>query len=86
MSEKPSKKPAAVYTAKFANVVCSVYLRTNNCGYSYHDFVLARTFTTRTERENKSETFFASCEADLIQAVQAAAAWIRENSNSTGTL
>ena len=81
MTEKKTvaTKQKPEHTFSCGEITAHVYLRQSNCGYSYYDFALGRTWKSMaTGKEGHGASFFEKNEEDLIDAVRKASAWIRD--------
>ena len=57
----------------------------SNAGFVYRSFVLGRRWKSMaTGKESHGNSFFETHEADLLEAVRQAAAWIRCNNSDRG--
>ena len=81
MSEKKQTtfKQKPEHTIRCGVVIISIHLRQSNCGFGYWDYTIQRTWqSVTTRKEARGSTFFDKNEADIVEAVGKASAWIRE--------
>ena len=65
-------------------IAASVWQRQSPSGYAYYDFSLSRSWKSlSTEKTGYSKNFFETNEADLIEVIQKASAWITANRIAT---
>lgn len=87
MSKKsitPKQAPAQVI--RCGEVTATVQAQLSPTGYQYFDFVVHRHWTRGTTgKESSATSFFDRNEDDLVQAIRAAAAWIREQTDPVPT-
>lgn len=84
--KQASAKQTVIHTIQVGDVVAEVRLKKSNSGFSYLDYTLERCFITSTNKQSRGSTFFAVNQADLIQAVRDASAWIQARVNSVPTM
>ena len=81
MNEKKTKttKQKPEHVIRCGVVKISIHLRQSNCGFPYWDYSIQRCWQSMaTGKEAHGATFFDKNEADIVQAVGEASAWIRE--------
>ena len=73
-----TKKPAIVIRA--GAIAASVWRREAKSGRVYYEYTLSRSWkSTATGKSGYSQAMSAENEAPLVEVIQMAAAWIREN-------
>ncbi len=61
-------------------IAASVWQRQSPSGYAYFDFSVSRSWRSlSTDRAGYSKNFFETNEAELIEVIQKASAWITQN-------
>ena len=76
---EPAARQKPEHTVRSGEVTASVYLRQSNSGFTYYDFALNRCWQSMaTGKEAHGANFFERHERDLVNAIQQAAAWIRD--------
>lgn len=81
MSEKKTTtaKQKPEHEIRCGAVTASIFLRQSNCGYRYYDLSLSRSWASRaTGKTASGVTFFHENEADLVQSINEACAWMRK--------
>lgn len=71
-------KQTLVHTIRVGEISADIRKRQSNAGFSYFDYSLQRNFAMATGRQATGTSFFDRSEHDVIEAVRAASAWIRE--------
>jgi hypothetical protein len=81
---KPIKSPAEsstdpVHVVRKGAVAASIWQRQSPSGYAYFDFSLSRSWKSLTgDRTGYSKNFFETNEAELLDVIQQASAWVAE--------
>jgi hypothetical protein len=76
--QMPNKQKPA-HTIRCGEVTASIYERQSNSGFTYFDYSLGRRWLcASSRREAHGTSFFLKNERDLIEAVRAVSAWLRE--------
>ncbi len=66
-----------VFVIRKGAVAASIWQRQSPSGYAYYDFSLSRSWKSlSTDKMGYSKNFFESNEAELIEVIQKASAWI----------
>jgi len=61
-------------------IAASIWQRQSPSGYAYFDFSLSRSWKSKsTDKTGYSRNFFETNEADLLEVIQKASAWITSN-------
>jgi hypothetical protein len=61
-------------------IAASIWQRQSPSGYAYYDFSLSRSWKSlSTDKTGYSKNFFETNDADLIEVIQKASAWITAN-------
>jgi len=88
MATNKKKSDAAqevLHTVQKNQVVATVELRQSNAGFTYKQFTLSRRWQTRSSgKESTGSSFFEQHEDDIVAAVRAACAYIRDEPNGNG--
>ena len=69
-----------VHVVRKGAIAASIWQRQSPSGFGYFDFSLSRSWKSMsTEKTGYSKSFFESNQADLIEVIQLASAWITAN-------
>ncbi len=61
-------------------IAASIWKRQSPSGYAYHDFSISRSWKSMsTDKQGYSRSFFETNEAELVEVIQKASAWITEH-------
>ncbi len=61
-------------------IAASIWQRQSPGGYAYFDFSLSRSWKSKsTDKTGYSRNFFETNDADLVEVIQKASAWITSN-------
>ena len=61
-------------------IAASIWQRQSPSGYAYFDFSLSRSWKSKsTDKTGYSRNFFETNDADLVEVIQKASAWITSN-------
>jgi hypothetical protein len=67
-------------------IAASIWQRQSPSGYAYYDFSISRSWKSMSsEKTGYSKNFFETNQADLIEVIQRASAWITEKKEAQGT-
>ena len=78
--EQDNETAKPVIVIRKGAIAASIWKRQSPSGYAYHDFSLSRSWKSMsTEKQGYSRNFFETNDADLVEVVQKASAWITEN-------
>ena len=80
--KQTTAKQTLVHTIRVGEIVADIHRRQSNAGFSYYDYTLSRQFAMATGRQATGTSFFDRSEHDILEAVRAASAWIRERVQS----
>ena len=82
-SKEKKQKSEEIETAEPVSVIrkgaiaASIWQRQSPSGYAYFDFSLSRSWKSKsTDKTGYSLNFFETNEADLVEVIQKASAWI----------
>ena len=85
-SKEKKQKSEEIETAEPVSVIrkgaiaASIWQRQSPSGYAYFDFSLSRSWKSKsTDKTGYSRNFFETNEADLVEVIQKASAWITSN-------
>jgi hypothetical protein len=74
-----------VHTIRAGDVEASIWRRQSPSGYSYLDFSVVRSFTSRSSGNvGYSKNFFARNQQDLARVIEQATRWIAEHEMQHG--
>ncbi|NLS93188.1 MAG: hypothetical protein GXX96_13615 [Planctomycetaceae bacterium] len=80
--KKTDTAQEVLHTIQKGQVVATVELRQSNAGFTYKQFVLSRKWQTRSSgKESSGNSFFEQHEADILETVKAACAYIRNGAD-----
>ncbi len=66
-----------VHVVRKGAIAASIWQRQSPSGFAYYDFSLSRSWKSMsTEKMGYSKNFFETNQADLIEVIQQASAWI----------
>lgn len=69
-----------VHVVRKGAIAASIWQRQSPSGYAYYDFSLSRSWKSlSTDKTGYSRNFFETNDADLIEVIQKASAWITEH-------
>lgn len=78
--EQDNETAEPVIVIRKGAIAASIWKRQSPSGYAYHDFSLSRSWKSMsTEKQGYSRNFFETNDADLVEVIQKASAWITEN-------
>jgi hypothetical protein len=78
--EQEGESADPVQVIRKGAIAASVWQRQSPSGYAYYDFSLSRSWKSlSTDKTGYSKNFFETNEADLIEVIQKASAWITAN-------
>ena len=78
--EQDNETAEPVIVVRKGAIAASIWKRQSPSGYAYHDFSLSRSWKSMsTEKQGYSRNFFETNDADLVEVIQKASAWITEN-------
>ena len=81
MNEKKNTttKQKPEHEIRCGDIAISIFHRQSNCGFPYWDYMIQRCYKAATSQKSaKSASFFDQNEAEILQAVAEASAWIRK--------
>jgi hypothetical protein len=88
MAEKKNalNKPTPIHTITKGDVEAFIFIRQTNSGFNYFDFQLQRRYRSGSGKDGHGSSFFAKNAQEILEAVSAAAEWIKAKDQSDTTL
>jgi hypothetical protein len=88
MTEKKNalNKPTPIHTITKGDVEAFIFIRQTNSGFNYFDFQLQRKYRSGSGKDGHGSSFFAKNAQDILDAVSAAAEWIKEKDQTAALL
>lgn len=78
--EQDNETAEPVIVIRNGAIAASIWKRQSPSGYAYHDFSLSRSWKSMsTDKQGYSRNFFDGNNAELVDVIQKASAWITEH-------
>ena len=78
-----SENMAPVHVIRKGAIAASVFQRQSPSGFAYYDYAISRSWKSKsTDKMGYSKNYFSANQAELIEVIQKASAWIIEKQQS----